>query len=176
MTIDYVALILRLLHILAAITAVGGSIFIRFALLPAVEALPDNQQRDLHDRVRSRWSRLVQLSILFLLVTGLINFVIFIRATKAPEWTDWRDEYNRVYNILFGIKFLIALAIFALASILAGRSPGTQKIRDNARTWVTVNIVLALILIVISGLMRQTHVGPSVISGDGREIDVKTGG
>ena len=45
MPIDYLALVLRLLHILAVITAVGGMIFIRFALLPALDTIGDEQRR-----------------------------------------------------------------------------------------------------------------------------------
>jgi uncharacterized membrane protein len=160
MEIDWLAFVLRLLHILAAITAVGGSIFIRFALYPAVPMLPETQRAAVHEVVRRPWARLLQLSIGTLLVTGLINFMLFVRASK--EWSAaWREEYYSTYQMLFGIKFLLALAIFALASILAGRSAGTQKIRDNAKFWLNVNLAMALAVIAISGVMRLTHVGPT---------------
>jgi uncharacterized membrane protein len=160
MPIDYLAFVLRLLHILAAITAVGGAIFVRFALLPGMQSLSEDQCRRLHDVVRPRLARLVQISILFLLVSGLINYIMFVRA--ARQWSDeWREMYSMPYHMLFGIKFLLALAIFALSSILTGRSPGTQKIRDNSRFWLNVNLALALAVIMISGVMRLTHVGPT---------------
>ena len=174
MPIDYLAYILRLLHILAAITIVGGSVFLRFALLPAVSSLADEQRRSLHEAVRSRWARLVQISILFLLVTGLINFVMFVRAAKG--WSDeWRETYNATYQMLFGIKFLLALCIFALISILTGKSAGTQKIRDNFRFWVNVNLALALAVVMISGAMRLTHVGPTDPS-EPKTVEPATGG
>jgi uncharacterized membrane protein len=160
MEIDWLAFVLRLLHILAAVTAVGGSMFIRFALYPAVPLLPEGQRAAVHEVVRRPWARLIYISIAVLLVTGLINFVLFVRASK--EWsTEWREEYLSIYHILFGIKFALALAMFALASILAGRSPGTQKIRDNAKFWLNVNLAIALAVIAISGVMRLTHVGPT---------------
>ncbi len=160
MPIDYLAYILRLMHVLAVITAVGGMVFIRFALLPAMNTLGDEQRRSLHEAIRARWSRLVQLSILFLLVSGLINFIMFVRAAKAwPQ--EWHDTYYTAYQMLFGIKFLLALAVFALASILSGRSAGTQKIRDNLRFWLNVNLAMALAIILLSGVMRLTHVGPT---------------
>jgi uncharacterized membrane protein len=160
MEIDWLAFVLRLLHILAAITAVGGSIFIRFALYPAVPLLPEGQRAAVHEVVRRPWARLIYISIAVLLVTGLINFVLFLRSSKAWS-TEWREEYLSIYHILFGIKLLLALGIFALASILAGRSPGTQKIRDNAKFWLNVNLAMALAVVAISGIMRLTHVGPS---------------
>ncbi|MEX2141169.1 MAG: hypothetical protein WD894_18030 [Pirellulales bacterium] len=174
MPIDYLALTLRLLHILAVITAVGGMVFIRFALLPAVDTLGEQQRRTLHEAVRARWARLVQLSILVLLVTGLINFWMFIQAAKT--WGDeWRETYNGPYQMLFGIKFLLTLAIFALASILTGRSAGTKKIRDNPRFWLNINLAMALVVIIISGVMRLTHVGPTDPS-EQRIAEPATGG
>ena len=160
MPIDPVVYTLRLMHILAAITAVGGMIFIRFALLPAMETLAPDQRRTLHEAVRVRWARVIQISILFLLVSGLINFIMFVG--DAKEFSEaWREAYNGTYQMLFGIKFLLALAVFALASILTGRSPGTQKLRDNMRFWLNINLAMALAIVLISGVMRLTHLAPT---------------
>jgi hypothetical protein len=128
--------------------------------LPALDTLGDEGRRSLHEAIRARWSRLVQISILFLLVSGLVNFGMFVVA--ARDWPgEWRDTFNRAYQILFGIKVLLALAIFALASILSGRGAGTQKIRDNSHFWLNINLAMALAVVIISGVMRLTHVGPS---------------
>jgi uncharacterized membrane protein len=174
MPIDYLALVLRLLHILAVIAAVGGMIFIRFALLPVLDTLGDEQRRALHEQIRQRWSRLIQISILFLLVSGLINFGMFY--VTARDWPDaWRTNFNRGYQMLFGIKFILALVIFALASILTGKSAGTQKIRDNPRLWLNLNLTLALAVVIISGVLRLTHVGPTE-PAEQRTVEPKTGG
>jgi uncharacterized membrane protein len=173
MPIDYIAFVLRLLHVLAVITVVGGSIFLRFALLPAEEAA-DGSARPIHDELRRRWARLIYVSILFLLISGLANFVMFLQAAKT--WPrEWHDTYYSTYQMLFGIKFLLAMAIFALASILAGRSPGTQKMRDNPRKWLNVNLALALAVIMISGLLRLTHVGPTA-APEQATVKTTTGG
>ena len=149
-----------MLHILSAITVVGGLIFLRAAVLPTLETVDEVQRRRFHDSLRARWAWLVHGSILFLLATGLTNFFLFLQAAKT--WSaEWRDTYYTAYQMLFGVKFLLALAIFALAEILVGRSPGTQKIRDNARTWVNLNLALAVAVVIISGTLRMTHVGPS---------------
>jgi uncharacterized membrane protein len=174
MQIDYLAFVLRLLHILAAITTVGGSIFIRYALLPGMQTLSEAERQRLHDTVRPRWARLIQISILFLLVSGLWNFILFVRAAKG--WgEEWREAYYTLYQALFGIKFLLALAIFALASILTGRSAGTQKIRDNPRLWLNIILAMALAVVAISGVMRLTHIGPTDPRGQAA-ADAKSGG
>ena len=69
-------LISRWIHILAAVTAVGGMLFMRFVLMPAAsQALTDEQHVALRERVMARWGKIVGLSIGLLLITGFYNFV-----------------------------------------------------------------------------------------------------
>ncbi|MGC4002166.1 MAG: hypothetical protein QM811_03060 [Pirellulales bacterium] len=164
MTIDYLALSLRMLHIMAAMTAVGGSIFLRTALIPALPTIDDPARATLHEAIRRRWAMVVGIAIGILLLSGLANFMLFMRAYK--EWGDvWREAYAKPYNILFGVKFLLAFVMFFLASALAGRSSALQWVRNNAKLWITVNLAIAFAIVVISGLMRQTHFGPTAPAG-----------
>ena len=151
MDIDLLGLLFRWLHILPAIAAVGGTMFMRFALLPSVQGLPDETRRGLHEAVRSRWAKVVMASIALLLLSGLYNIAIIESQKKVPE-----DEQG-MYRALFGIKFLLALVIFFIASALVGRSQAFDKIRQNARFWLTLNLVLAVILVCISGALRLTR-------------------
>ena len=164
MAIDYLNLGLRLLHLFAAFTAVGGLIFIRFALQPSLSELDTAAREDVHSKVRPRWAKLVGIAIGFLLISGLANYILFVRTFKT--WDDaWKDVYASSYHMLFGIKFALALVMFFFASALAGKAAGLQKIRDNARFWLNVNLVLAIVLVVVSGVMRQSHVGPTAPAG-----------
>src|SRR5688500_5692620 len=114
MEFDVFGILLRWMHILAAITAVGGLIFMRVALLPAVATLPEASRPEFHDAIRSRWARPVQLSLMFLLLSGIVNII------------SMENQYDlgkvAPYRLLFGIKFLLALPVFFLASVLTGRS------------------------------------------------------
>jgi uncharacterized membrane protein len=150
--IDILGVVLRWMHILAAITAVGGTIFSRVALLPAVGSLPDEPRRALLEGIRSRWSKYVAAAILFLLVSGLWNFMQMERTYKL----------GALYHALFGIKFLLAFVIFFLASVLNGRSALAQKFRANARCWLTVNMTLAILVVCISGVLRGLPHPPKV--------------
>ena len=58
-SIDFLSLVMRWLHILAAITAVGGTIFARFVVLPSQHVLNDSDRERLHAEMRSRWSKTV---------------------------------------------------------------------------------------------------------------------
>jgi len=151
-------LVFRWMHILAAITAVGGTIFIRFALLPCMAEMPEEQRKSLHQALRSRWSRAVMLSIAFLLISGFYNFIYVIIPALRVEGTAVQ-AIKPFYHGVFGVKFLLAIGIFFIASAMVGRSSAFEKIRANARRWATVNVVLAVILVCLSGFLRVARDG-----------------
>jgi uncharacterized membrane protein len=147
MHLDWLAIVLRWMHILAAITAVGGTVFMRMALLPSVSVLPDDARKALHEQVRSRWVKFVMGAILFLLVSGLYNFMRRLNAGLPAD-------FKGLYHGLFGVKFLLALAIFFLASALTGRAAALARFRQNAKFWLSVNLTMAVIVVCISGVLR----------------------
>jgi uncharacterized membrane protein len=151
-------LLLRYLHILGAIALMGGTIFMRFALVPSLDALSPDQRQTLQASLRARWARLVMLAITFLLISGLVSFL-----NIRQQFINFGPEHKlpTLYNALFGIKFLLALGIFFLASALAGRSHAFEPLRQNARFWLNVNLILALLVICISGVLRSMHSSPN---------------
>jgi uncharacterized membrane protein len=156
MEIDWLALVLRWLHLVAAVAAIGGTIFMRVALVPAAAGLPVDVHKTLAEAIRRRWAKVVMASILFLIVSGLWNFLIINASFKAAGL-----KIPPLYHPLFGVKFLLAIGIFYIASSLAGRSAATAKFRENAKTWLTVNMVLGILVICISGVLRMTHNAPN---------------
>lgn len=142
----YLTVLLRWLHILSAVAAAGGTIFMRVALVPAVAVLSDEQRKELHEAVRRRWAMVVMLAILVLLASGLVNFFSINKQLPA--------DLKMLYHALFGLKFLLSLVIFFIASALVGRSPALAAIRKNARVWLTVNLMLVVAVICIAGVMR----------------------
>ena len=171
---DPTLLLLRWAHVLAAIVAMGGLVFARFALLPALSELDASTRDRVHERIRRHWLPWVIGAITLLLASGLANFLLFNARVKGEEWADgqWMRETN--YHALFGAKFLMALVAFYLASALVGRGAGTQWVRNDRAKWLSVTIGLTLGVVLLSGWMRQLHTGPNMIAaGDGGvEIDV----
>ncbi len=146
--LNWIDVALRWMHILAAVAAGGGTLFARLALLPAIdESLAPDQRQALHASVRRRWSKVVAASIAFLLISGLINFINAVKLYDLPK----------LYHPLFGIKFLLALVVFFIASVLAGRSSLADKFRQNARKWLTINAVLVVVIVLISGVLRTAE-------------------
>lgn len=165
MDADFVmTVVFRWLHILPAIVAVGAAIFMRFALLPACQSLGDEQRAALLEEVRARWARWVMLSILLLLVSGFYNFITINNRYDVPK---------AAYHSMFLIKFLLALAIFYIASLLTGRSEAAQRFRRRALFWLNVNVALAVVLVCISGAMRTLPHPPK--EGDAAEKPVAVG-
>jgi len=157
---DPLSVLLRWAHVLAAITALGGLLFARFAVVPAADELERETADRLHAGIRRRWLPWVIAAITLLLASGLTNYVLMIRRVKAaPEvWgADWMRETG--YHALFGVKFLLAMGVFYLASGLVGRGAGTQWIRDARRQWLSVTVGLGVAIVLISGWMRQLHTG-----------------
>lgn len=146
--LDVLTLVMRWIHISAAIVAGGGAFFIRFALLPAQQTLSDEQRQTLHAGLRARWSKVVMFAIACLLISGLVNIGFIEAKTTAPKDYSW-------YRPVFASKFLLAMGVFMLASMLVGRSSAAQKIRQNLATWLNVYLALVLATVMLSGVLSK---------------------
>src|SRR5262245_46502220 len=143
-------LVARWLHILSACLALGIPIFVHLCVLPAIEPLADAER--IRETIAARWRRLVYISIVIFLATGLSNFL-------RPGAT-WRtsfaagDPLRMQYHIVFGIKFILAFVLFFLLSALAGRSAALATFRTNARMWLGVSILIGLAILALSAWLR----------------------
>jgi uncharacterized membrane protein len=142
---ELVSLVFRWLHILAGMTAVGGTIFARAVVVPTLDELPSEQRSSLHAAMRARWSKIVAAAIGFLLVSGLYSVGVNTLNYTLPRW----------YHPVFGVKFLLACVIFMVASLLIGRTAAAEQVRRNARFWLNLNIVLAVLVVGLSGILRS---------------------
>ena len=149
MELDFVLLVSRWVHLAAAITAIGGAMFLRFALLPgAKQVLDEDQHRRLREAVRVRWVRWVSACIALLFLTGALNFYLLALAPRIEPIP---------YHAVFGIKLLAALFVFFLASALSGSSPGFASFRERSRKWLGVLITLAAVIVLLSGVLNQVR-------------------
>lgn len=139
--------LVRWLHVVTAVVAVGGLVFIAFVLRPAASrALDDRAHAALRDAVMGRWRVVVMLAVALLFISGMVTLV-----TESME----KAQDVPAYHPLFGIKFLLALVVFFFASVLAGRSPAFEKLRQNAPRWTAITAVLALLVVMIAGLLAS---------------------
>jgi uncharacterized membrane protein len=134
----------RWLHVLSAITLLGGAIFSRFVLLPSAAELPEAEHDQLRAGVVKRWKRFVHLGIALLLITGFYNFARAMPGHKGQP----------LYHSLLGTKILLAFAVFFLASVLVGRSSLAESARKNAKTWLVWIVLLGTLTVIIGGYAK----------------------
>jgi len=140
-------IVARWAHILAAVVVVGGLVFVRLILAPAAQATLDEDGRSaLRRAITARWKPVVWACIALLLVSGFYNFAT-ISLAKAKE--------AAVYHPLFGIKFLAALVVFFIASVLVGRSKATEKLRARSPSLLAAAIASAVVVILVSGVLKN---------------------
>ncbi len=149
---DLLSLLSRWTHIGTAIVLVGGTCFLRFVLAPAAAHLPDAEHQKLKELVMNTWKKFVHAGITLFLASGFYNYLV----VQAPN-----HKGDKLYHALMGVKILIALGIFFLASALVGRSKSFEGMRKNAKFWQMVMIILAAIIIGISGYLKMA--GPKLV-------------
>ena len=66
---EILGLVSRWLHIIPAIILVGGTLFMRYALVPAADE--SKATTELRESIRKRWSKLIMISVALLLLSGL---------------------------------------------------------------------------------------------------------
>lgn len=145
---DALAVVIRVLHIGAGVIAAGAAFFQWYALHPALSKLSPEQRSAVRDPLLRRWFPLILTVIALLLLSGLLNFVAF----KIPEYKE--HPHKGVYHGLFGLKFLLALASFHFATVLALPGARGDRWRDKAHVWLAVQIALLSGVIVIGAVLR----------------------
>ncbi len=145
LAVDPVVFSSRVLHILFAMLLLGGAMFTRFALLPAAAELPEDIHTSLKERIANRWRKFVMLGIAVLLATGFYNYLKVTNPLHAGD---------KIYGMLMGMKILLALVMFVLASGLAGRSKMFAFMRKDAATWLLVLILLGSVVTGMASFLK----------------------
>ncbi len=140
---------LRILHIFAAATAIGAIVFQRFAVLPALAPCDELQRAELRTRMADRWRPLIYTMMAILLVTGLVNYVVF----KIPEYKFHPGK--GFYHGLFGVKFLAALGVFHFATVLTLPGARGDRWRARSRLWLQFMLALVVLIVVIGAVLRN---------------------
>ncbi|QOJ14997.1 MAG: hypothetical protein HRU75_10220 [Planctomycetia bacterium] len=138
---DAMAVVIRFVHILAAVVAGGAAIFQWWAVRPAMAVLDEPARAELRERIARRWFGIVVFLAVALLATGLMNFLMF----KVPEYRG--HSQKAVYHAVFGVKLLVALVVLHQATVLSAPGPRGEKRRAQPGRW---NLLVAGVVIVIA--------------------------
>jgi len=147
-------LLSRVLHILGAVVLVGGVFYLRMVVVSGVRAEDSGAETDLwFSGRRGTWAMWVGIATLVLIVTGLVNFMHVLRTNESLGGN---------YHALFGIKFLLALVVFFLAAVLAGKSAAGERFRKNFRYWMGVCLVLGIVVVALGSVLRSIPHVPKI--------------
>jgi hypothetical protein len=134
----------RIIHVGTAIALVGGTVFMRFVLLPSVKLISDEAHQKLSEGVVARWKKFVHPGIGLFLLSGFYNFARLVPLHKGDS----------LYHALIGTKILLAFGIFFIASALVGKSKAFERMRQAKGKWLTVIVLLASVIVAISGFVK----------------------
>jgi uncharacterized membrane protein len=134
------------LHVAAAVLAVGGVACMRFVVLPSVELLEDSARETFVESVHSRFRQIIWISIGLLMITGLYNVGIAVAAGKFAD-------PGYLYPVI--AKIVLALVVFKIAFMLIVPGPAFSGIKAKRKTWLLVNFILGMIVILIAAYLRR---------------------
>lgn len=137
----------RWIHVTTAIALMGGAIFAVLAVIPTLATLDEATRQQVKAGIRARWAKVIHVGILLLLVTGFYNYL----AVTGPAH---QGDNRKIYHILMGNKILIALVVFFLASVMAGRSAKFDAMRRQDRKWLSIIILLSALVVGIGSYLK----------------------
>jgi uncharacterized membrane protein len=144
----------RVLHLLSAMIMVGGLFYMRTVLAPSAMEGSAKGEACFAGR-RSVWARWVGMTTFFLLASGIYNLLTIIGQSKATG-----VKLPPVYHMLLGVKFLLALLVMFVMSILAGKTTTADKFRGQMQKWLNLAWLAAIAIVVLAGVMRTLHGSP----------------
>ncbi len=131
------SVLLRWVHIVSAVTLLGGMIYARWVMAPAVASLPEVDRQRFAEALRQKFRPLVLVAVTMLVVSGGINLAA--KSNIPPNYFVW-----------FGLKMLLALHVIAVSFVLI-RSSLNQEKRDR----LTAGVVYSgLAIVLVSAYLR----------------------
>ena len=135
---DALNVLMRWMHITSVVVLVGGVLYARLVIVPAIASLPAGQQDSLSDAMAARYRSLLYLAMLLLTGTGIYNMVMNLG--RGP-----------LYQALLGIKLLLVLHVFAVAMLIV------QPHNQRRTRMMTGTMISGLAIILISAWLSRTY-------------------
>jgi len=132
---DYLSVSMLALHVICAVTLLGGALAWRVAAIPGIQLLEAGTKAKVDNAIAAAWRPVVIASVLGLLVTGVYNLM-------------HRTVQTKQFHMLFGIKMLLALHVFAV-SYLATRPNNARRSRQ-----LTGIVISGAAIVIISAAFR----------------------
>ena len=126
----------RWLHIASIVCLIGGFVYARFAVWPALATL-GSQTAAFENRMIAGFRGFLYSVLAANLISGLYNFLT-------------KPSYPPYYQMVIGVKFLFVLHIYAVTILYTLPTGDTAK----RRRWLTGMVTTGLIIIALSAILR----------------------
>ena len=136
------AIFMRFLHISSVVALIGGFIYARLAVWPALASFGAAESPALIEAMAARFRGMLYTLLATTLISGLYNYLT-------------KPDYPPHYHMVIGIKFLFVLHIFAVSILysLPQADPAKRK------RWIGGMAISGLIVIAISAVLRALSLG-----------------
>ena len=122
--------IMRWIHLASVATLIGGLLYARLVMVPAIATLSPDAGESLAEAAAARFRPFVFAAIGGLVVSGIYKLL------TTPG-------HRPIYHALLGVKLLLALHVFAV-SILIVQPKNPRRVRMMTGTLISGLIILAI--------------------------------
>ena len=136
--------LVRVLHIAAACTSLGGLVYARAVLWPALARLPAAERAGFLAVVIRRFAWIKWIGVGVVAVTGLVQWFVVWPHVAAPK----------AYAASFALKMCGAVGLGTITFLLALPAEGLGPMRRRRGVWAAVNIACGVAILVGAALMR----------------------
>ena len=145
--------LIQWLHVGSVVLMIGGFFFLRIVLIPIANRLPD--PKTLISSALRRFSGIVWIALLTVLISGVYNVITFFRTARMSATESIDVDYS-LYILILGIKFFIVFLIYTLAVVLTFPYPVFEGFQKKPTPWLNITIILGLIVIFLSAFLRRS--------------------
>ena len=129
---------MRWMHISCVVTLIGGMIFGRLVMSPALSGLSPETRGALGERAAAAFRPLVAAGVAGLLISGIYNILS-------------NPGHTMKYHMLLGIKLLLVMHVFAVAFLVV------QPNNPRRARMMTGAFISGLCIILISAYLRRIY-------------------
>ncbi len=153
--------IIGFIHVMAAVVVIGGSFFMNFIFNPSVKDLDPSVAGKINQAVGLRFTAIVWISLLLILVTGLIR--VFGAGTVTLD-TIFTTSYGQILVAKIGL--FVVTTVFAVIITANGKKIGelaqknpmpTKDINvaeGKIKTYSRLNLNIGIVIILLAVFMR----------------------
>ena len=137
-------LLIRVLHIAATCTSLGGLFYARMVLWPTLPQLPEPERELFLCTVMRRYAWIKWSGVIVVAVTGVIQWMV--------TWPHVVDGER--YVIYFLLKMIGAVGLLVITFLLALPAERLRGMQRRRAFWSGLNILCGLTILIGAALMR----------------------